>query len=151
MEIRTARSEDCGRFTEIARLAKGSWGYPAEWLKIWENDLTIAPEYIEKNAAFAAVDGETIVGLCVLEDHGHSWTLEHVWVDPRQHRSGVGRSLVAHALAIAASRRTGSVLVLSDTFAEPFYLRLGARKVRDVPAPMPGAPTRTLPLLEFVV
>lgn len=39
--------------------------------------------------------------------------------------------------------------MLSDPFAEAFYLRLGARRVGSVPAPMPGAPERLLPELEF--
>lgn len=37
----------------------------------------------------------------------------------------------------------------SDPFAEPFYLKLGARRIGAVPAPMPGAPGRVLPVLEF--
>jgi len=42
-----------------------------------------------------------------------------------------------------------SAIVVTDPHAEPFYLRLGARRVGEIAAPMPGAPERKLPLLEL--
>jgi hypothetical protein len=39
--------------------------------------------------------------------------------------------------------------VLSDPFAAPFYIRMGAVQIGEVSAPMPEAPNRTLPLLEL--
>ncbi len=39
--------------------------------------------------------------------------------------------------------------VASDPGAETFYTRLGARRVGTDPAPMPGAPDRILPVLQW--
>jgi hypothetical protein len=39
--------------------------------------------------------------------------------------------------------------ILSDPYAEPFYLKLGARRIGEVASPMEGAPSRTLPLMEW--
>jgi predicted N-acetyltransferase YhbS len=55
------------------------------------------------------------------------------------------------ALREAAMVGLPSVRVVSDPFAEEFYSRLGAERCGQVPAPMPGAPDRTMPVLMFVV
>jgi predicted N-acetyltransferase YhbS len=89
--------------------------------------------------------------MCVLELAGDKASIEHVWISPRCHRQGVGRALVNRALAAAARAGAGEVEVLSDPFAEMFYVKLGARRLDAVPAPMPGAPGRTVPRLAFVL
>jgi ribosomal protein S18 acetylase RimI-like enzyme len=145
IEIRRATSDDANRATEIARTAKAHWGYPAEWLAAWEYDLTIRETDIEMHPTFvASLDGE-VVGVCQIQRSDEHAFLEHVWVDPRAHRQGVGRALVEHA----RGESRGVLAIVADPNAEPFYLRLGARRVGEIAAPMPGAPDRTLPLLEM--
>ena len=151
MTIRPATAADSPRLTELARRAKASSGYPAEWLRIWNDELTLPVEYLAEHDTFVAEVGGEIAGVCVLEDHGTSWMLEHMWIDPGLQRGGIGRALVTAALARASARRPGPVKLIADPFAESFYARLGARRIDDVPAPMPGAPERVLPLMEFVV
>jgi GNAT superfamily N-acetyltransferase len=145
IEIRRATPTDSERATELARLAKAHWGYPAEWLAAWHDDLVISAEVIEKHRTFvASVDGN-VVGVCVLQEGEVGAILDHVWVDPTCHGIGVGRALVERAKAEAR----GVIAVVADPNAERFYIKLGAKRVGDVSAPMPGAPTRKLPLLEF--
>ena len=38
--IRSARTAEADRLTDLARRAKASWGYPAAWLQMWKKDLT---------------------------------------------------------------------------------------------------------------
>ncbi|HEY0371687.1 MAG TPA: GNAT family N-acetyltransferase [Thermoanaerobaculia bacterium] len=145
ISIRRAVPSDSERATELARSAKSHWGYPAEWLNAWDADLEITETDIAKHATFvAALDGE-VVGVCQLQESDEHAFLEHVWVDPRAHRQGVGRALVEHAQSSAH----GIIAIVADPHAEDFYLRLGARRVGEVSAPMPGAPDRKLPLLEL--
>jgi GNAT superfamily N-acetyltransferase len=145
IEIRRATSNDSERATELARLAKAHWGYPAEWLDSWRDDLAITAEDIEKHRTFVASIDEKVVGVCQLQEGDVNAMLEHVWVDPDVHGMGVGRALVEHAKAEAR----GVLAVVADPNAERFYIKLGAKRVGDVYAPMPGAPARKLPLLEF--
>lgn len=145
IEIRRATSNDSERATEIARSAKAHWGYPAEWLAAWRDDLAITAEDIEKYRTFVASIDDQIVGVCQLQEGEIGAMLEHVWVDPRVHGKGVGRALVEHARAQAK----GVVAVVADPNAERFYIKLGAKRVAQVNAPMPGAPERKLPLLEW--
>lgn len=148
--IRRADADDAGTLTAIARAAKATWDYPAAWIEFWRGELTLTPEYLAAHRVFAAdADGATL-GVYALEHHGDHWSLAHVWVAPAAQGLGVGRALVTHALDVA--RATAPELpmrVESDPNAVDFYVRLGARVIGEVPAPMPDAPSRTLPLLEF--
>jgi len=153
--IRPATKTDALRLTALARAAKAHWGYPAAWLEVWHDALAITPEYIEAHTVLVAESAArppVVLGVCALEDRGDHWRLEHVWVDPRSHGTGIGRALVREALAIAGRRRPQSIVRLeSDPHAAGFYRKLGAREVGAAPAPMDGAPGRVLPVFEIVV
>jgi ribosomal protein S18 acetylase RimI-like enzyme len=145
IEIRRATTDDSVRATELARTAKAHWGYPAEWLDAWQDDLTVTAEMIDRHTTFvASLEGE-VVGVCQLQQSDDHTMLEHVWVDPGCHGRGVGRALVEHARANAR----GVIAIVADPNAEMFYVKLGARRVGQVAAPMPGAPDRALPLMEL--
>jgi predicted N-acetyltransferase YhbS len=149
--IRPAEPRESEALSDLARRAKAHWGYPAEWIRRWDADLHLSPDYITAHDVFVATAGDRIVGVCALERHDSHVSLEHMWIDPDHHRQGIGRALVRRVLDAAADAGASTIVVHSDPFAEPFYLRLGARRVGALSAPMPGAPDRALPILEFVV
>ena len=151
IDIRDAHPSDAPELTKLAHRAKASWGYPPQWMAQWKPDLTMTPEYLSAHRAFVAVHERRLVGVCVLDTATDGATLEHMWVAPELHGRGIGRQLVAHALAKARELGFRHVDVQSDPFAESFYLTLGALRIGSVPAPMPGAPARVLPLLEFTM
>ena len=149
MHIRSARSDDAQQLTRLAHAAKSHWGYPTEWIERWESDLTLTPAYLAAHRTFVAeVDGN-IAGLCVLEIDAGGARLEHVWIDPARQRQGIGRALLDEALRAAKAAGVSAVELLADPYAEAFYIRLGATRTGEVPAPMPGAADRMLPRLEF--
>jgi predicted ester cyclase/N-acetylglutamate synthase-like GNAT family acetyltransferase len=150
IHTRPANRSDANRLTAIARAAKAHWGYPEAWLQAWSEDLQLTPEYLNVHRAYVAeLDGE-VVGVAVLEDRTNHWQIEHVWVDPVTHRHGVGKRLVNQCLRTARRLDQRQVHVLSDPYAQEFYVRLGAQPIGSVPAPMPDAPERRLPLLAFM-
>ncbi len=149
--LRAATDDDADTLTDLAHRAKAHWGYPASWMREWDAQLTILPGYIEMHDVWVAERDGVIVGMCALERRGTRWTLEHVWVEPSAHRGGIGRALVLRALDSVRKRRGRLVELLSDPYATGFYERLGARHSGDVPAPMPGARSRTLPRYEFTL
>ena len=150
VRIRAAEPSDAAALSALAQRAKAHWGYPVAWLARWKRELTLTAPYLTVNTAFVATEGVTPIGVCVLQQTPVA-ALEHVWVDPGHHGRGVGRALVDTALATARELGFTRVRVESDPFAEAFYLNLGARSIGSVPAPMPGAPNRVLPVLEFTI
>lgn len=144
--IRKARLDDADRLSAIARRAKASWGYPEAWLNSWHDELSFTSAYLAEHDVWVAETGGSATGVIALERSPEGWTIDRLWVEPAAHGLGVGRALVEHARTFAAGH---VVDVLSDPSAEPFYLKLGARRAGQVPAPMPGAPDRILPRLVF--
>jgi ribosomal protein S18 acetylase RimI-like enzyme len=149
--IRPARAVDAPRLSGLAFAAKASWGYPPEWLEQWRSDLTVTPEYLDVHRAWVAEREGAIAGVCVRAVHDRHASIEHLWIAPDQQRQGVGRALMNVALDAAAECQAQRVEVESDPFAEAFYAGLGARRIGALPAPMPGAPERVLPVLEFTM
>lgn len=151
IQVRTAVGDDANAASTVARRAKAAWNYPPAWLDEWRDALTLTSEYLTTHKSFVAVQGNEVVGVCVLEIHDSSASLEHVWIAPECQRRGVGRRLVATALDVAARLGLSRVEVDADPNAEGFYARLGARRLGAIPAPMPGARDRMLPRMQFVV
>jgi GNAT superfamily N-acetyltransferase len=149
--IRRAVSDDASQLSRLAQRAKAHWNYPAEWLTAWQPQLTFEPAYLVEHRVLVAESAGGLLGMCALEDRDNGWSLEHVWVDPGSMGQGVGRVLVQQALDLARAVRPGRVVAEADPNAAGFYRRMGASEIGAVPASMPGAPERVLPVFAFVV
>ena len=147
--IRRAVPDDAPQLSELAQRAKAHWNYPAEWLAAWKSHLTIKASYLHKHRVLVAESNGRLVGMCALEDRGKAWSLEHVWVDPGSMTRGIGRALLEQALGLARAVRPGQVVAEADPHAAGFYRRMGASEIGVVPAPMPGAADRVLPVFAF--
>lgn len=54
VRLRSATAEDAPVLTQLIFRAKAYWGYPAEWMDAWCEDLTITPEYIGRHRVILA-------------------------------------------------------------------------------------------------
>jgi predicted N-acetyltransferase YhbS len=146
MEIRAARREEAARLTTIARTSKASWGYPRDWLHLWEDELTLTPGEIDTTLVWVATAGESILGYCALAATGDPEALEidGFFVAPEHMGTGVGRALMRHAMAQAIAAGARRLKIVSDPNAEGFYRRFGARRVGWEPS---RPPERQLPVL----
>ncbi len=126
--------------------AKRHWGYPENWLKHWEPDLTITPEYVAANHVFAAEDNGRLVGFYALLMFGEKGELDHMWVSPDHMGTGVGKALFVHAMRAAKGQNLSEVEILSDPNAEGFYQKMGAYRTGESVSEVDGQP-RVLPRL----
>src|SRR6267143_1520343 len=134
MNIRPAQGHEAEALSALALKAKASWGYAADTIELWKQDLSISTDAITSRPTFVAAVGDEIVGFYSLLPSNHSWKLDHLWVLPQFMDRGIGRALVAHALETAARGGACSVTVDADPNAE-------------IPAPIPGQPERVRPQL----
>ena len=148
LEIRRARAEEARLLQRIARTSKGHWGYPEEYLRLWEHDLSVTADFVERHPVWCATLGAKVVGFYALSDEGETRELEHMWVDPEHIGTGVGTCLFRHALDVLRAAGATALRIASDPHAETFYLRMGARRIGDVPSTPEG---RRLPLLEIAL
>jgi GNAT superfamily N-acetyltransferase len=149
MNVRRAVPSESQALSELAVAAKGFWGYPAAQLAAWASDLRISPESIISEPTFVAEVERRIAGVVQLSTKRVPWSIEHLWVLPSAARRGIGGQLVRHVIQYVHERGQRELLIDSDPEAEGFYIRLGARKVGEVAAPIEGQPGRVRP--QFVV
>lgn len=93
--IRNASLEDASTLTAIALDAERYWGYPENWIKHWESDLTISPEFIRDNHVYVDEEDGEIRGFYALRATGD---LDHLWVKPAMIGTGIGKELLLDAM-----------------------------------------------------
>jgi GNAT superfamily N-acetyltransferase len=151
MTIRPASTSDGEALDRIAMAAKAHWGYAAQELARWAQDLHTPPQTIAAWPTFVAESEGTVVGftqLCPASDH---WELVALWVHPAHMGQGIGRQLLRKAMSTASLAGQRRIHIDADPNALGFYLACGARQVATVPAPTSTAPDRVRPQLELDV
>jgi GNAT superfamily N-acetyltransferase len=147
VNIRRARPSESTALSELAIAAKSIWGYCADQLAEWADDLRISAESIVDEPTFVAEEGGRILGVVQLCTKKSPWAIEHLWVHPTATRRGAGSRLVRYVLSHAHHRGQRELNIDSDPQAEQFYLRLGARRLGEIAAPINGQPSRVRPQL----
>ena len=146
MIIRRALTTEAEALTHIAQDAKRYWGYPEHWLKVWQDDLTILPNFVENNPVYVAEDEGNVLGFYALVMGADKAQLDHLWVAPAHIGSGVGKELFIHAMQNAAGQDISEVEISSDPNAEGFYKKMGAHRIGETVSEIDGQ-SRTLPRL----
>jgi GNAT superfamily N-acetyltransferase len=146
LRIRKALTEDAATLTTIAHDAKRHWGYPEHWIKHWQDDLTISPDFVAANQVYVAEHDNELLGFYALIIRSEKAELDHLWVAPAHLGTGVGKELFLHAMQTAARRNIPEVGISSDPNAEGFYRKMGAHRIGETVSEIDGQP-RTLPRL----
>ena len=146
--IRSASPEDAQTLTTIALDAKRHWGYPENWIKHWESDLTISSDFIRDNHVYVAEDNGEIRGFYALCVAGDKAELEHMWVTPAMIGTGIGKELFLDAMERAAKLNVNAVEISSDPNAAGFYKRMGATQIGEIDSSIEGQP-RKIPRLKI--
>jgi len=146
--IRPASADEAAALTGIALDAKRHWGYPEHWIKHWESDLTISPEFIRHNHVYIIEEEGEIQGFYALCVTGNKAELEHLWVTPALIGTGIGKELFLDAMERAAKLDISAVEISSDPNAAGFYKRMGATQIGETDADIEGQ-VRKLPRLKI--
>ncbi|MPV61483.1 N-acetyltransferase [Burkholderia sp. HI2761] len=148
--VRSARAADAGELTRLARLSKAHWGYPKEWLDLWQNDLTISPETIEGAIGYVAESDASVIGFWIRASlDSDQPTPGWLFVHPDHMGQGVARALWESVRAEAAARGIKSFVIEADPNAVPFYLTLEAEKIGEKESS--AIPGRFFPILRIAV
>ena len=144
--VKRAVAQDAERLTALVRASDAYQGKYASALV----DYRVTADYIELHRVFVAVDrnGHDLLGVygLVLDPP----ELDLLFVENGAQRRGVGRRLVEHMIGQARGAGLESVRVVSHPDAEPFYRRMGARRLGTIP-PKPPKVTWERPELQFTV
>ncbi|MEA2130971.1 MAG: hypothetical protein QOJ85_3862 [Solirubrobacteraceae bacterium] len=139
----------CGEAAQITALvlrSKAVWGYDAQFMRRAAAELVVSEHDIAVRDVFVAHFGETLAGVVGIDHVTEPPELDLLFVDPTYMGTGVGRSLLRHALAAARARGLRELAIASDPHAEAFYVSQGAVRVGTQRSPSTG---RELPLLRI--
>ena len=148
LQIRRATPDEADALTTLAHAAKRHWDYPEDWINHWKTDLTITPDFLAKNEVFVATIAADIAGCCALVLSPSLTELEHMWIDPKHMRKGIGRALFEHTKRRAEELGSNTLELSADPNAESFYERMGAKRIGEVPADVLGQ-SRVLPRMRI--
>ena len=104
----------------------------------------------ENYECFVAIEGDSILGYYSLEDKTHGdFELDALFVDPPHIGTGLGRSLIHHAVQNLAKRDAKRLIIQGDPNAVRFYEAAGAKQIGTLESG--SIPGRDLPLFEIVI
>ena len=146
--IRPATLDEAETLTQIALDAKRHWGYPEDWIKHWEADLTVSPEFIHDNHVYVYEREGDVLGFYALCINRHKAELEHMWVTPAAIGTGIGKELFLDAMERAAALEVREIEISADPNAAGFYERMGASQIGETDGSIDGQ-VRKLPRLRI--
>lgn len=157
--IRPAKKEEAEILTKISYKSKRYWNYPQEYFDIWKNELTISPEYIEKNEVFVFELSAAVVGYYSLvelpEDIEVSgitikkgFWLEHMFIEPENIGKGIGTKMFDHLNKRCLLKDMNELGILADPNSRGFYEKMGCIYICDYPSTIKY---RTTPYLQLII
>lgn len=147
--IRRAVAQEAADISALALRSKAHWGYSEEFLEMCRSELTYSPDQCASGMMWVAGRGAELLGFYLIEGEGPEGELAAMFVAPEHIGTGVGGTLLRHALEQAAIAGFHRLQLDADPGAESFYRHHGARRIGR--SPSGSIPGRTLPRLVFDV
>jgi GNAT superfamily N-acetyltransferase len=157
MVIRKADPSDDITLSELTFKSKSYWNYPEEYMKVWEQELTVTDDYIKQNIVYVVENNGIIIGYySIKEVKDEYWSgetpvqkgfwLDNLFILPEFIGNGIGRKLIEHVKGICRNIGCKKIYIFSDPHAQGFYLKQGAKFIKDCPSSIEG---RTIPMMEL--
>lgn len=144
--LKKASLEDAFLLGSIAQKAKAHWGYPAEWLALWKDDLSFTTDFLNMHFVLVLKLADQIRGFCIIIAEPDHFNIEHCWVLPEHLGKGNGSQLLKRALS-EPNFANQKIQVLSDPNAIGFYEKFGFKTLQMIPSKPEG---RGLPLMQMI-
>ena len=116
----------------LAVRSKAHWGYSKEFLAACRGELSVDASRIgsEDYRCFVAVENDSTAGFYTVERISEGvWELDALFVEPARIGTGVGRSLIRHAVHLLSECGAVRLMIQGDPNATDFYRAAGARRV----------------------
>lgn len=157
IKILKAKASDAVILTDIAFTAKRFWKYPESYYVLWQEELSITPDYLRRNIVYRVEFQDRIVGFYsivkVPEDiySGEvlirkGFWMEHIFILPQYHNLGLGTKLVEHARSICKKTDIKRLFIFVDPNTRGFYEKCGAEYCYDSKSSISG---RTIPVYKL--
>lgn len=118
--------------TRFAKESKAVWGYPSEWMDVWEEELAISPQQIQEETVYKMLDeNHRLLGYYRLKREGERSTINGFWIHPSRKGQGLGKQLFNHLVESAKQLGINVIEWELDPNAASFYIRMGGKIVGE--------------------
>lgn len=148
--LEPANAAMCRELSELAMRSKAYWGYSEDFMSACRDELAVTPEKLANPALRYVIyrDQAGIAGFYALETTNPGTAeVEALFVEPSKIGSGIGGTLMKHAIESARAAGVQTLTIQSDPGAVGFYLAMGAIQVGSRESG--SIPGRFLPLLQL--
>ncbi len=145
MILREPTPSELPALTSLCQRSKAHWGYPADMLKAFADELTVTPQDLAEDAIMLAEDKRGLAGVVQVSKQGDDAVLEKLFVEPERLGEGTGKILYVWACRVARENGAKHLVIDSDPDAATFYQHMGA--VQDGTVESGSIPGRQLPHL----
>ncbi|MBK8202502.1 MAG: GNAT family N-acetyltransferase [Bdellovibrionales bacterium] len=130
--IRAAHESESCFLSGLAMRSKSYWPYPPDYLEKCINVLKVTSEDIRDWPVMVSELNGEVIGFFALKPVSGESRLDHLWIDPRFIGKSVGKSLFKEAVMAAKRIGWSQFRIAADPYAEPFYLKIGAKNIGSV-------------------
>lgn len=147
--ILPAQTKDAEILSKITKQSKAYWGYTEAQMQIWDEELTVTPQYIEDNYVFKCIVDEITAAYYSLIDLGNDHIkLDNLFIKPSLIKQGLGSLLLGQAISFAQQLEFKVMVLDSDPNATGFYETHGFQIVDEKETDIPG---RVMPIMALKI
>ena len=148
ISVRPARPDESRSLSGLAMRSKSYWPYPRDYLEKCYRVLHVTEYDIKSWPVCVAEQNREVIGFFALKPIKDENRLDHLWIDPRFINKGVGKILFKEAITAAKYVGWTGFRLAADPYAEPFYLKMGAKNIGVVQSKI--KPDLFLPHMELL-
>ena len=138
--------------SDLAVRSKAHWKYSQSFIDSCRAELAVDPDRIGSAdyQCFVAANGNVVMGFYTLENMSKGvYELEALFVEPEYIGTGVGQSLIQHAISLLTENGAERLVIQGDPNASRFYLAAGAQQIGTRESG--SVPGRFLPLFQIEI
>lgn len=148
-EIIESVIDDNHILTEITKKSKAYWGYSAEQIENWSEQLTISKNYITSNNVYKLIIDNLVIGYySYIYLNNKEVKLDNLFVSPDYIGKGFGKLLMYDFLKRIRNSDGTKIVLDSEPGAENFYKLFGFIKVGQLETSIKN---RYLPIIELKI
>ncbi|WP_235939711.1 GNAT family N-acetyltransferase [Occultella kanbiaonis] len=148
VRIRRAIPGEAAALSALALRSKAHWGYDDDFLEMCRAELTYTEAQTAAWGLMVAVDDDDVpLGLYRIHGDPLAGELDALFVEPDRIGTGLGGTLLRHALDTAREAGFRTLGLDADPGAEAFYAHAGATTVGSTASG--SIPGRRLPRMRF--
>ena len=126
MKIQKVHRTEAKKITELTMRSKNHWNYGAAQIAEWRDELTLTPEYIDKEQVYKLEVSGRLVGFYAFHpENSEVIALNFLFVEPEYIGKGYGKILITDFLKRIEKLDYRKVTLDADPNTENFYKAIG--------------------------